>query len=182
MKRFWEPKLEMWQVAIVLGEFHVSRTPEVITTVLGSCIAACIRDPQRNVGGINHFLLPDAPKTANADDGESLRYGVYALECLINGVLRGGGRRETLEVKVFGGGRVIEGNTDVGRKNIEFARAFFKTEGIKIASEDVGGTFARRLRFWPTTGRAQVLQIPMAKADVPRPVAPAPSSGSVELF
>ncbi len=191
MKRFWEPRLAMWQVAVLLGEFHVTHNDEVITTVLGSCISACVRDVDREIGGINHFLLPHAPKTAgsHADDGDSARYGLYALECLINAVLRGGGRRDSLEVKVFGGGRVIESGSDVGKNNIAFVKKFFAEEGIPVASADVGGTFARRLRYWPKTGRAQVLQIPMSKADKviasekAAVVRKAPlESGGVELF
>ncbi len=191
MKRFWEPRLNMWQVAVLLGEFHVTGNDEVITTVLGSCISACVRDTEREIGGINHFLLPHAPVTADshADDGSSARYGLYALECLINAVLRGGGRREALEVKVFGGGRVIESGSDVGKHNIAFVKKFFTDEGIHVSSADVGGTFARRLRYWPKTGRAQVLQIPMSKADrvvaseKAAAVRAAPvASGGVELF
>lgn len=192
MKRFWEPRLGMWQVTVLLGEYHVSRDDEVISTVLGSCISACVRDVKRNVGGINHFLLPRAPTSdTHVDEGAPLRYGVAALEGLINSVLRGGGDRKSLEVKVFGGGRVIEGGSDVGRTNIAFVKEFFATEGIPISSADVGGTFARRLRYWPKTGRAQVLQIPMAKADqvvtdekaaATRILPQSQSAGSVELF
>lgn len=180
----------MWQVAVLLGEWHVSRDDEVITTVLGSCVSACVRDPKRGVGGINHFLLPRAPKSDHHDEGSAARYGVAALECLINGVLRGGGRRDALEIKVFGGGRVIEGGSDVGKTNIAFVREFFAAEGIAIQSYDVGGTFARRLRYWPKTGRAQVLQIPMAKAEqivaeelsAAVRIVPQTDAGSVELF
>jgi chemotaxis protein CheD len=186
VKRFWEPRLAMWQIAVLLGEFHVTRNDEVLTTVLGSCIAACVRDRARELGGINHFLLPHAPRSE--EDGSSARYGVYALECLINGVLRGGGRREDLEVKVFGGGRVLEGGSDIGRQNIEFVRQFFRDERIAIVTEDVGGEVARRLRYWPQNGRAQVLHIPMTKAakviaeEQAAARHAAPEAGSVELF
>lgn len=187
--RFWEPKLKVWQVQVLPGELHVSRaSDEVISTVLGSCISACVRDVTRSIGGMNHFMLPDAP-SGDADQGASARYGMYALECLLNGILRGGGRREDLEIKVFGGGRVLSGTSDIGRANIDFVRRFFADERIPVAAEDVGGTVARRLRYWPMTGRVQVLHIPMIKASrvieeesaAARRIAPA-QTGSVELF
>ena len=165
------------------GELYVTRVDELVTTVLGSCVSACVRDTRRRVGGLNHFLLPRAPSTA--DDGATARYGLYALECLINNVLRGGGRREDLEVKVFGGGRVIHGCGDIGRANIDFVRTFFADESMAIAAEDVGGSVARRVRYWPRTGRAQVMQLPMDQvADFEREAAIRVSldAGTVELF
>jgi chemotaxis protein CheD len=185
MTRFWEPRLAAWQVQVMPGELYVSRDDEVITTVLGSCVSACARDTTRNLGGMNHFLLPHAPA---ADTGASARYGVYALELLLNSVLRGGGLRADLEVKVFGGGRVMEGGGDIGRANIAFVRKFFVDERIAVAVEDVGGTVARRLRYWPRTGRVQVMHMPMtaaarilaAEADAAKQLAPA--AGTVELF
>ncbi len=157
----------------------------MITTVLGSCVSACVRDTRRNVGGINHFMLPDVLR---GDAGDSARYGVYALECLVNQVIGGVGRRGDLEVKVFGGGRVIDGTGDIGRSNIDLMHKFFAAENIPIHSEDLGDTFARRIRYWPTSGRAQIQRIPMARAkDVVSTEKQAASkivatSGSVELF
>jgi chemotaxis protein CheD len=183
VKRFWDAKLARWQVCVLPGELYVTRADEVITTVLGSCVSACIRDPQRGVGGLNHFLLPHAPD--DADDGATARYGLYALECLVNGVLRGGGRRADLEIKVFGGGRVIRGCGDVGRANVEFVRSFFADEQMSIVSEDVGGAVARRLHYWPVSGRAQIMQLPIDPvADDERAATTriAIASGSVELF
>jgi chemotaxis protein CheD len=187
VKRFWEPRNAIWQVHVLPGELYVTRADEMITTVLGSCVSACVRDRERAVGGINHFLLPRAPMVPD-DGGATARYGVYALECLVNAVLRGGGSREALEVKVFGGGRVIEGSGDIGRANIDFVRGFFAKERISIVAHDVGGTVARRLRYWPQTGRVQLLQMPMiiasqVVADEQAAAARlAPTAGSVELF
>lgn len=183
--RFWVAALQTWQVQVLPGELHVTRDDEVIATVLGSCVSACVRDVRRGIGGMNHFLLPKAP---SGDDNASARYGVYALECLVNAVLRGGGRREDLEVKVFGGGRVIEGAGDIGRGNITFVRSFFSDERIPVLAEDVGGDVARRLRYWPRTGRAMVMHMPMTaaakhvarEAEAARKLAP--SAGAVELF
>lgn len=183
MNRFWEPKVKAWNVQVLPGELYVTRDDEMITTVLGSCVAACIRDPDKGVGGMNHFMLPRAP--AN-DAGAPARYGVYALELLINDILRRGGKRPNLEVKVFGGGRVIECGGDIGLANIAFVRKFFADEKLAIVSEDVGEHYARRIRYWPKSGRAQVAQMPMAQAakaerKLTQKIAPI-RGGDVELF
>jgi chemotaxis protein CheD len=161
MNRYWEPKLDAFVVSVLPGELYVTSEDVVIATVLGSCVSACVRDVWRGTGGMNHFMLPDAVR---GDDGDSARYGVYALECLINQVLGIRGTRADLEVKVFGGGQVIDAGTDIGRSNIEVMRRFFAEEGIAIHREDVGGKVARRVRYWPKTGRAQLQSIPMTRA------------------
>lgn len=161
MNRYWEPRLDVFVVQVLPGELHVTTEDVVIYTVLGSCVSACLRDVTRGIGGINHFMLPNVRR---GDDGESARYGVYALERLVNKVLAGGGKCKHLEVKVFGGGRVIDSGNDIGRSNIELVRRFFAAEAIPIASEDLGDPFARRVRYWPRSGRAQVQRIPMADA------------------
>lgn len=161
MSRYWEPRLGSFVVQVLPGELHVTGEDVVITTVLGSCVSACLRDTARGVGGINHFMLP---YTLRGDDAGSARYGVYALELLVNKVLGTAGKRSDLEVKVFGGGRVIDGGGDVGRSNIALVHEFFVCERIAITSEDLGERFARRIRYWPRTGRAQVQRIPMARA------------------
>src|ERR1044071_3377651 len=112
------------RVHIIQGEWKVLNDPNaVLTTILGSCVAACMRDPVAGIGGMNHFLLPGGPKTGEAD-GESVRYGVHAMELLVNGLLARGARRERLEVKLFGGGRLVKGLTDVGASNAPFAEEF----------------------------------------------------------
>lgn len=156
-----------------------------ITTVLGSCVSACVRDVVRGVGGINHFMLPNVLR---GDPDDSARYGVYALEVLVNQVLGAAGKRGDLEVKVFGGGRVIDAGGDIGRSNIELVRRFFAAENLAILSEDLGDQFARRIRYWPLSGRAQVQRIPMSKAsdvvkDEKRAAAVVVATpGTVELF
>jgi chemotaxis protein CheD len=130
------------------------------STVLGSCVAACIRDVVAHVGGMNHFLLAEPSGVARDRYGASARYGAFAMEQLINKVLtRGTGKKSNLEVKVFGGGLINTALTDVGAKNIEFVREFLDNEGYVVASEDVGGSFARRVMFKPWSGRAFVKRL-----------------------
>jgi len=130
------------------------------STILGSCVSACIRDTEAKVGGMNHFLLAEPSGSARDRYGASARYGAFAMEQLINKVLsRGSGRKTNLEIKIFGGGLINSALTDVGAKNIEFVREFLGNEGYTIASEDVGGSFARRVMFKPHSGRAFVKRL-----------------------
>lgn len=130
------------------------------STVLGSCISACIRDRQARVGGMNHFLLATQSGAARDRYGASARYGAYAMERLINTVLsRGSGDKANLEIKVFGGGVISAALTDIGAKNIEFVREFLANEGYTLAAEDLGGSFARRVLFKPHSGRAFVKRL-----------------------
>lgn len=130
------------------------------STILGSCIAACIRDVEARVGGMNHFLLAEPSGSAKDRYGASARYGAFAMEQLINKVLtRGSGRKANLEIKVFGGGLINSALTDVGAKNIEFVREFLRDEGYALTGEDVGGAFARRVMFKPHSGRAFVKRL-----------------------
>lgn len=130
------------------------------STILGSCISACIRDTEAKVGGMNHFLLAEPSGNARDRYGASARYGAFAMEQLINKVLtRGSGRKANLEIKIFGGGLINSALTDVGAKNIEFVHEFLSNEGYPIASEDVGGSFARRVMFKPHSGRAFIKRL-----------------------
>jgi chemotaxis protein CheD len=140
------------------------------STVLGSCIAACVRDTVAAVGGMNHFLLAEPSSGARDRYGVSARYGAFAMEELINKVLtRGTGRKQNLEVKIFGGGLINSALVDIGRKNIEFVHEFLGNEGYVVAKEDVGGAFARRVMFKPYSGRAFVKRLDgMAGAEVAR--------------
>jgi chemotaxis protein CheD len=168
---------------VIQGRYAVSDDPNAfICTLLGSCVAACIRDPVARVGGLNHFLLP------GGDNGsESLSYGVNAMELLINELLQRGARRDRLEAKLFGGGRMLQGVTDIGRQNAEFARRFLIDEGIPLVGGSLGGSNARRIEFWPVSGRARQ-QIIDRSDDVfaveQRQPAPKPehSDGGLELF
>jgi chemotaxis protein CheD len=130
------------------------------STILGSCIAACIRDVEARVGGMNHFLLAEPSGAARDRYGASARYGAFAMEQLINKVLnRGTGCKANLEIKVFGGGLINSALTDVGAKNIEFVRQFLADEGYTLAGEDMGGSYARRVMFKPHSGRAFVKRL-----------------------
>jgi chemotaxis protein CheD len=143
------------------GDCEVSGEENVtFSTVLGSCVAACIRDVEARVGGMNHFLLAEPSGVALDRYGASARYGAFAMEQLINMVLaRGTGRKANLQVKMFGGGMINAVLTDVGAKNIAFMRSFLAEEGYAIAGEDVGGTYARRVLFQPASGRAFVKRL-----------------------
>jgi chemotaxis protein CheD len=162
IRRFWDPMAGLWNAQVFPGDFYVSRADEVITTVLGSCVSACVRDPALGLGGINHFMLPVDPDPASA--GASARYGAFALERLINELVKHGGARNRLEVKVFGGGKVMPGASDIGQANIAFVRTFFATEGLPIVAEDVGEQYARRLRYRPRTGQVMIHRLPMSDA------------------
>ncbi len=146
------------------GDCHVSNKTDVtFSTVLGSCIGACVRDVEANVGGMNHFLLAEQSGSAKDRFGSSARYGAYAMEELINMVLKEGtGIKQNLEFKIFGGGKINSSLADVGASNVAFVYKFLKDEGYKITSEDMGGTFARRVMFDPTTGRARVKRLDSA--------------------
>lgn len=152
LRSFRNPRDGLLHVQLTLGDTYVTSNPdEVLTTILGSCIAACIRDPVSGVGGMNHFLLPDG----NSGDREARCYGVNAMELLINDILKHGGDRRRLEAKIFGGANVVSALTDVGSRNYAFARQFLNDEGIPIVGGDVGGELARRIQFMPATGRAR---------------------------
>jgi chemotaxis protein CheD len=150
-------------VSVAPGDHYVTNDPnEVVVTLLGSCVAACARDTVTGVGGLNHFLLPssDAHDLAQGGD-EAMRFGDYAMETLLNNIYRKGGARGRIEFKIFGGARVLGGNSmlKIGEQNIAFVERFLKTEGFPIVSRSVGGTAPRRLRFHPATGRAFVQEL-----------------------
>lgn len=143
------------------GDCLVSNDASVtFSTVLGSCVSACIRDVKAGVGGMNHFLLAAQSGSARDRYGASARYGAYAMERLINAVLtRGTGNKANLELKVFGGGLINAALTDIGGKNVEFVREFLANEGYVLAGEDLGGTFARRVLFKPSSGRVFIKRL-----------------------
>jgi len=167
---------------VIQGEHAVSSDPDaLLTTVLGSCVAACLHDPERGVGGMNHFLLADSAEGLRVQD-EAMRYGAYAMEVLINDLMQRGARRERLEAKVFGGAKMIEALHDVGAANAAFARRFLHDEGIPIIAASLGGRRARRVEFWPASGRARQREVEdSTPLNAARPAAPA-AGNDVEFF
>lgn len=162
IKRGWNSAYEKVAARLLPGEYFVTLHDEAVYTTLGSCISACIRDRVSGVGGMNHFMLPASTSLDSwkaADNNASARYGNVAMEHLINDILKNGGKRQNLEVKIFGGGRIIANMTDVGKRNIAFARDYIETEGLKIISEDVGDTFPRMVVYFPATGKVKVKRL-----------------------
>lgn len=152
---YFHPHFEAHTVKVMLGQHAISNRPdEMLVTTLGSCVAACIRDPVTTLGGMNHFLLPEVPDSQDNSLSAAARYGSVAMELLINDILAHGGRRNRLEVKVFGGAKVIDSSLDVGAKNAEFVLDYIRREGLDLVGQDLGGTSARRVIFFPVTGRA----------------------------
>lgn len=154
------------EIATILpGEFFVSRGPMVVYTVLGSCISACIRDPLAGIGGMNHFMLP-VPREHQSGDawgGESTRYGSFAMEQLINGILSRGGAKQRLEIKLFGAGKIYEGNIDVGARNTEWVLRYLHDEGLPIAKRDLGDVFPRKIYYFTDSGRVLMKKITRIK-------------------
>jgi chemotaxis protein CheD len=174
------------RVSLLQGEYRVSDNPGlVVTTILGSCVAACLRDPHACVGGMNHFLLPGSAE--RDPDEEAERYGVHLMELLVNGLLHLGAKRNRLEAKLFGGGRIVEGLSDVGAMNVRFAKHFLELEGIKLIGGSVEGTRGRRVEFRPVSGQARQIYIdrvemPELNVKLPPPPKPQAPSGVVEFF
>lgn len=165
IKRFWDPTHGVITAKILPGECYVTGGTEMISTVLGSCISVCVRDPFVRVGGMNHFMLPlqsgatGISRTAAMDP--ALCYGNWAMEYLVNEILKLGGRKERLEVKVFGGGRVLAGmtNIDVGKQNIEFITEYLANEGLTIQSQNVGDVYPRKVLYFPETGNVKMKKL-----------------------
>jgi chemotaxis protein CheD len=145
---------------ILPGEYYFTGKDMLIVTVLGSCVAACIRDRVSGIGGMNHFMLPDSGD-GDSPVSASMRYGTYAMEILINDLLKAGARRENLEAKVFGGGNVLRGfiAINVGERNAQFVRDYLKAENIRITAEDLNDIHPRKVYFFPRTGKVLVKKL-----------------------
>lgn len=160
INRYWDKLHESFAAKILPGEYYVTTNEELVATVLGSCVSACVRDRIFGIGGMNHFMLPETsegPAAAGSWKSTSLsastRYGNYAMEHLINDILKNGGRKENLEIKLFGGGRILAQMTDIGRRNIAFVRDYLNVEGFKVEAEDLGGNYPRKVIYNPRTGK-----------------------------
>lgn len=176
------------------GDYYVTREDEVLDTVLGSCVSACIRNPRLRIGGMNHFMLP-RPSGAGNDtwesiDGRATRYGSASMEQLINSILRAGGTRADLEVKIFGGANVMSALSDIGTHNVTFVRDFLRQEGLSVTAEDVGNTCPRHIQYFPMSGRVRVRQLTMRQSQTVasheqrylRGLQQAPVAGEIDLF
>ena len=143
------------------GEYYYTDKEMVIVTVLGSCVSACIRDRIKGIGGMNHFMLPDPGGDADSPVSPSMRYGTYAMEILINDLLKAGAKRENLEAKVFGGGNVLKGfnSINVGERNAQFVRDYLRAERMRIVAEDLNDVHPRKVYFFPRTGKVLVRKI-----------------------
>ena len=176
---------------ILPGEYYFTNKDMLIVTVLGSCVSACIRDRVTGLGGMNHFMLPDgggdgSPVSASA------RYGTYAMEILINDLLKAGAKRENMEAKVFGGGAVLKGFTaiNVGERNAAFVLSFLKTEKIRVVAEDLNDIHPRKVYFFPRTGKVLVKKLmqthndTLAKREIEYAsrLKVAPVGGEIDLF
>lgn len=176
------------------GEYYVTTSDEVIITVLGSCISACIRDADLGIGGINHFMLPGGSSGSEKWGGEPVmqtRFGYAAMETLVNDILKLGGRKNRLEVKLFGGGRVLDMEiNNVGARNIAFAKQFVAEEGLNVLSEDFGDVFPRKVIYFPKTGRAMVKRLRSLERRIvadreqayDSDIRKTPKTGDIELF
>ncbi|MGN6705347.1 MAG: chemoreceptor glutamine deamidase CheD [Rhodanobacter sp.] len=193
LRRFWDPAQGCMTVKVLPGEFYVSDQEEMLSTVLGSCVSACIHDVRRGIGGMNHFMLPEPVGERDnwsSTVGRAARYGSDAMEQLINAILKAGGQRADLRVKVFGGGRVLARMSDVGQRNIEFVRRYIAAESLELVASDLGDVFPRQVQFFPHSGRARVRQLRRSddvalvagESGYLKRLANDPIKGEVELF
>jgi chemotaxis protein CheD len=197
VNHYWDKQRDMVVAKILPGEFYMTVDPLAIATTLGSCISACIWDSRNNIGGMNHFMLPITDKEAHEVNwgqrektADATRYGNYAMEHLINAILKSGGRRANLRAKLFGGAKVLNKTTDVGQKNSDFAFAYLAQEEIYIESSDVGDIYPRKVIFEPASGKAFVKKlanlhndtIARRETDYSSKIMKEDVSGEIELF
>lgn len=195
IKRYWDKTNDKYAAKILPGEYYVTVNDEVITTVLGSCVSACIRDTIFGIGGMNHFMLPlnkgDDPNSFGGT-GVSARFGNFAMEQMINDILKNGGRRENLEIKVFGGGRVLKNMStlDIGQKNIDFVLQYIKDESLKLTAKDLGDVYPRKVLYFPVTGKVRIKKLRTIhnntiierENNYSKAIASEPVSGDIDLF
>lgn len=153
-RKFFDTASSSWMVKVFPGEYFVtSKMDEVLVTVLGSCVSACIRDPRTGIGGMNHFMLPHSHAGNWAGDLQSTRFGNFAMEKLINELLKAGCSRNSLEIKVFGGGNVTDARNAIGTENSEFIVRYLEAEGLRCVAQDLGGQLPRRIHYYPANGK-----------------------------
>lgn len=191
MKKFWDPRFQHFSVKVGPGDHYVTnKADEMITTTLGSCIAVCMRDTAQGIGGMNHFMLPQSETGNWGGASAAMRYGNYAMEVLVNDILRMGGARNRLEIKIFGGANVIRSSAEIGTRNIEFIQTYLRLEHMAIAAEDVGGKQGRRIVYFPSTGKVklkrlstqEITDVTQAEQNFKAEIENQAIEGSVELF
>lgn len=194
VNRYWDKRMNLAAAKILPGEFYVSAEGEMISTVLGSCVSACIRDKAIGVGGMNHFMLPaqgeGVDQWNSSEVSASMRYGNWAMEYLINEIIKQGGNKRNFEVKLFGGGQVLKNMTDIGRRNIDFVHAFLFREGLKVEVEDLGDYYPRKVLYFPDTGAVKMKKLRKVHNDTVerrereyiKTIDEKPADGGVELF
>ena len=188
---YYDRTFDCYAAKVLPGEYFYSAADMLIVTVLGSCVAACIRDRVTGLGGMNHFMLPDGGDS-NSPVSASMRYGTYAMEVLINELLKAGARRENLEAKVFGGGAVIKGFTsiNVGERNAAFVLNYLKTEKMRVLAEDLNDIYPRKVYFFPRSGKVLVKKLMQTHNDTVAQresayasrLKVAPVGGEIDLF
>ncbi len=193
IKRYFDTKYKHMVVKLLPGDHYVSGEPsEMLVTVLGSCVAACIRDPETGIGGMNHFMLPQGDASDWRATNAVMRYGNHAMEVLINDMMHFGCPRERMEIKVFGGANVIGTGGDIGHRNAKFVEEYLANEGFKITASDLRGSYGRRIHYFPASGKVDRLllrrtadrQVFNSESKYQRTIKPAESSsgGDIELF
>lgn len=157
--RYWDSTFDVEAVKLLPGEYYVTTRNLMLVTVLGSCVAACIRDRVSGIGGMNHFMLPGSKEDSPIAPGP--RYGSYAMEAMINQLLKAGAKRENLEAKLFGGGNVLRGFTvsNLGERNAEFALRYLKDENISVVANSLLDIYPRKIYFFPATGKVMVKKL-----------------------
>jgi chemotaxis protein CheD len=195
VRRYRDPSSGNVIAKLLPGDYYVTREDEVLDTVLGSCVSACIRNPKTGIGGMNHFMLPH-PRNGESGDtwggvaSSATRYGSASMEQLINRILGAGGSRTDLEVKIFGGARVLAAITDVGHHNVQFVRQFLKQEGLRVVSEDVGNVTPRHIQYFPISGKVRVKHLANSQSakllsqevSYSKTIDKQPVAGEIDLF
>ena len=194
INRYWDRLHHCYAAKLLPGDYYITTHDEIIVTTLGSCISACIRDRIFGIGGMNHFMLPRqslfVDNWSNTRLSLANRYGSNAMENLINDILKNGGERKNLEVKIFGGGKILAQMTDIGRNNIEFIKQYIQTEGLNLLAEDIGGVHPRKIIYFPLTGKVRVKKLRSLQnqtiiereTQYLQDIQSVPISGDIELF
>lgn len=164
--RYFDREFGVEAVKILPGQYHAAREG-AITTVLGSCVSTCLWDPVERIGGMNHFMLPGDGAASRSPWAASARFGVYAMEVVINEMIRLGADRRRLVAKVFGGARLLAGfdRLDVGAKNVEFVLEFLQVEGIRVLGQDLLDVCPRKVNFFVESGKVQLKRLSITPAE-----------------